>query len=231
MEELDGIVLKPQLTNIAKQKNKESVIYTCGSGVLLSKVSNLALQDEMSGLEFAFGIPGSIGGAVYMNAGAYGREMKDVVIETTYLDLDGNYHTISSNEHEFEYRSTIFHKLNAIILESKLKLQKGKKEDISLIMEENNQSRKNKQPLEFPSAGSVFKRGEGFIAAKLIDECGLNGTKVGDAEVSEKHAGFIINRGNATAKDVLDLIKIVKERVKDKTNFDIEEEILILGEE
>ena len=228
--ELDGIVLKPNLTNFSKQVNEDNIIYTCGSGLLLSKIANIALEDEVTGVEFAFGIPGSLGGAIYMNSGAYGSEIKDIVLETKYLDMDGNYHIINNNEHDFKYRSSIFQRMNAVIIESKLVLKKGIKSEIKVNMEENMQSRKSKQPLEYPSAGSVFKRGEGFITAKLIDECGLKGTKIGDAEISEKHAGFIINKGNATSKDVLSLIDFIKKDIKEKKNIDIEEEILIIGE-
>ena len=165
-----------------------------------------------------------------MNAGAYGGEIGNIVVETTYLDMDGDLYTINNEEHEFEYRNSIFQKINSIIFESKLKLTNGVKEDIETKMNENMEARRSKQPLEYGSAGSVFKRGNGFIAAKLIDDCGLKGTKIGDAEVSEKHAGFIVNKGNATAKDVLELIKHVKTVVKEKTGFNIEEEIKIIGE-
>lgn len=226
-----GITLKLDNKDVTTQFNGNEVIYTCGSGVPLTLISKLALEDELTGLEFAYGIPGSLGGALYMNAGAYGGEIKDVVIETTYIDKDGKLHTISNEEHQFGYRSTIFQKIDAVIIESKLALKKGNKKEIQEKMQENMSSRKDKQPLEYPSAGSAFKRGDGFIAAKLIDECGLKGAKVGDAEVSEKHAGFIINKGNATAKDVLELIKYIKKEVKQKTGYSIEEEILIIGEE
>lgn len=226
-----GITLKLDFKKMTKEVKGDEIIYTCGSGLPLTLIANRALEDEATGLEFAFGIPGSLGGAIYMNAGAFGGELKDVVFETTYIDKDGDCYTINNEQHEFGYRSTIFQKIDAIILESKLILKKGNKQEIQKKMQENMQSRKDKQPLEFPSAGSVFKRGAGFIAAKLIDECGLKGTKVGDAEISQKHAGFIINRENATAKDVMKLIKHIKEEVKGKTGFEIEEEILIIGDE
>lgn len=225
-----GITLKPNLSKLTKEEVEEGTIYTCGSSLPLTYIANEALKDNLTGLEFAYGIPGSLGGAVYMNAGAYGGEMKDVIIETTFLDKKGDIHTISNEEHEFGYRSTIFQKDNVVIIESKLRLKKGMQSEIEAKMNENMKSRKEKQPLEYPSAGSVFKRGENFIAAKLIDECGLKGTKIGGAEVSTKHAGFIINKGNATAKDVLELIDTVKKAVKETTGFDIKEEILIIGE-
>ncbi len=225
-----GITIKPNFKKITKEILQDEIVYNCGSGISLSLIANEALKDGATGLEFAYGIPGSLGGAVYMNAGAYGGEMKDVVFETTFLDETGNVHTIKNEEHQFEYRSSVFQKKNTIIIKSKLKLKKGKKTEIEAKMNENMQSRKEKQPLEFPNAGSVFKRGENFIAAKLIDECGLKGAKIGGAEVSQKHAGFIINRGNATANDVINLISKIKNVVKEKTGFEIKEEILIIGE-
>lgn len=225
-----GITIKLYLKNISKEEVENSIIYTCGSGLSLTQIANIALNDEATGFEFAYGIPGSLGGAVYMNAGAYGGELKDVIIETRYMDKNGKVFIISNEDHEFGYRSTIFQKMDAIIIESKIRLKKGNKEEIKEKMQENMQSRKDKQPLELPSAGSVFKRGENFIAAKLIDESGLKGTKVGGAEVSTKHAGFIVNKGDATAQDVLELIDIIIKTVKEKTGFEIEKELLIIGE-
>lgn len=165
-----------------------------------------------------------------MNAGCYGGEMKDVVVNTTYLDEQGELHTISNAEQQFSYRDTIFAKKNWIIVEATIQLKKGNKEEIVEKINANNMNRKEKQPIDKPSAGSTFKRGENFIAAKLIDDCGLKGYKIGGAEVSTKHAGFIINTGNATATDVLELIKYIKETVKQKTGFEIQEEIQIVGE-
>ena len=225
-----GITLKVNYNEISKQNTDKGMIYTCGSGTMLSKIANEALQDGMTGFEFAYGIPGSLGGAVYMNAGAYGGEMKDVIIQTTYIDNEGNIHTINYNEHQFGYRKTIFQTIDAVIIESKILLKKCNKDEIKLKMDSNIETRKEKQPLEYPSAGSVFKRGENFIAAKLIDECGLKGICVGDAQVSEKHAGFIINKGNATARDVLDLIDNITKIVKEKTGFEIERELIIIGD-
>lgn len=165
-----------------------------------------------------------------MNSGCYGGEMKDIVVNTTYLDEQGEFHTISNEEQQFSYRNTIFTRNNWIIVKATIQLPKGKKEEILEKMKANNTSRKEKQPIDKPSAGSVFKRGENFIAAKLIDECGLKGYKIGGAEVSTKHAGFIINTGNATARDVLDLMDYIKRIVKEKTNFEIQAEIEIIGE-
>lgn len=225
-----GITLKLEFKKMTKDIENDKITYTCESGLPLTLIATRALEDEASGLEFAFGIPGTLGGAIRMNAGAYGGEMQDIVQETTYIDEDGDCYTINNEEHEFEYRNSIFSKIPAIILQSKLVLNKGNKKEIEEKMQENKKSRQEKQPLDYPSAGSTFKRGDGFITAKVIDECGLKGYKIGGAQVSEKHAGFIINTGEATAKDILDLIKYVKEKVKQKTNLDIEEEIQIIGE-
>ena len=188
------------------------------------------LKEEIEGFEFASGIPGTIGGAIKMNAGAYGKEMKDIVLETTYIDRDGNIHKINNSMHQFEYRKSIFSNNDYIILETIFILNYGVKEQIKAKMTEYMVSRTEKQPIELPSAGSSFKRGTDFITAKLIDECGLKGFRIGDAEVSKKHAGFIVNLGNATAKDVLELIIVVKNKVYEKTSKEIELEIQIMGE-
>lgn len=167
-----------------------------------------------------------------MNAGAYGGEFKDIVISSEYLDKNLKVHSINNEEHEFKYRFSRFNKnKDDIILSSILQLKKGNKEEIKAKMDENIKSRREKQPISFPSAGSTFKRGNGYITAQLIDKCNLKGYNVGDAYVSDIHAGFIINKGNATAKDVLSLIDIVKKKVHDKFNTDIELEIEVLGED
>lgn len=157
--------------------------------------------------------------------------MKDIVVSTKYIDRDENLKEISLNEHEFEYRKSVFSDKQYIILESTLKLEKGDKAEIKAKMEEYQALRKEKQPTNMPSAGSTFKRGEDYITAKLIDECGLKGKQIGGAKVSEKHAGFIVNTGNATSKDILDLIELVKETVYEKTGKKIELEIEVVGEE
>lgn len=226
-----GIVLKPEFRRMTKEFQENNIIYTCGSGLPITLIAKRALEDEATGLEFAFGIPGTLGGAIRMNAGAYGSQMQEIVQETTYIDKDGDCYTINNEEHEFEYRNSIFSKIQAIILESKLVLKKGNKQEIEQKMQENKTARMEKQPLEFPSAGSTFKRGNGFITSKIIDECGLKGYRIGGAEVSSKHAGFVINTGEATAKDIVSLIQYIKEEVKRKTGFDIEEEIQIIGED
>lgn len=176
------------------------------------------------------GIPGTIGGAIKMNAGAYGKEIKDIVETSTVIDYSGNIHIFNLEEHKFEYRKSIFTSERYIILESTLKLKKGKKNEIEEKMKEYMTLRKDKQPYDKPSAGSTFKRGEDFITAKLIDECGLKGKQIGGAQVSKKHAGFIINEENATSQDILDLIEYVQKEVYEKTGKRIELEIEIIGE-
>ena len=166
-----------------------------------------------------------------MNAGAYGAEISNVIKSTTYIDLEGNIKTIDNKQHNFSYRNSIFSKINGIILKTEIELQKGNLDEIDLKMKENMKSRMEKQPLDKPNAGSTFKRGEGFITAKLIDECGLKGHKIGGAEVSVKHAGFVVNSGGATSKDILDLIEYIEEEVYKKFNVKIEPEIQIVGEE
>lgn len=204
------------------------------SGISIAKLSQIAMQNSLSGLEFACGIPGTLGGAVFMNAGAYGGEMKDVVISSTYLDKNTlEIKKLSNSEmHEFKYRESIYaKKINGIILNVELKLVSGSKEEILAKMNENMQSRNSKQPVNKPSAGSTFKRQEGVIAAKLIDEAGLKGYKIGGAEVSTLHAGFVINSGNATSKDILDLIKYIQKRVQEEYSVMLEPEVKIIGEQ
>ena len=227
-----GIVAKLEMNNFRFEKNADNVIFTAEAGLLLPKLAAVALKEEFSGLEFLSGIPGTIGGAIRMNAGAYGYEMKDVVLKTRYLDRKTlKIKTLDLEEHEFEYRNSVFSKNDNIILETTLKLSKGNKDEIKAKMDEYMASRKAKQPLEYPNAGSTFKRKGDIITAKLIDECGLKGVSVGDAYVSEKHAGFIINKGKATANDILELIEIIKKEVKEKKGIEIELEVLVLGEE
>ena len=167
-----------------------------------------------------------------MNAGAYGSEFKDIVISSEYLDKDLELHEINNEEHEFKYRFSRFNdNKDDVIVSTVLQLKKGNKEEIKAKMDSNNKSRREKQPISFPSGGSTFKRGNGYITAQLIDKCGLKGYNVGDAYVSDIHAGFIVNKGNATAKDVLSLIDIVKKKIHDEFNINIELEIEVLGED
>lgn len=237
-EGIRGIVLKIDIDKFEinekipeeLRKNNNSVIITVGAGVLLGKLAFQLLKKSISGFEFASGIPGTIGGAVRMNAGAYGSEFKDIVIETMCMDNNGNIIKLDNKKQKFEYRKSIFKDNKYIILETKLLLEKV--DDNSKIkekMDEYKKSRMEKQPIEFPSAGSTFKRGSNFITAKLIDECDLKGYSIGDAQVSEKHAGFVINRGNASFEDVFKLIKFIQKNVKEKFGKDIELEVEIVG--
>lgn len=250
-----GFVLNIDFTNISiTEAEDNSVIVTAGAGVKLASLAHELMNKGISGFEFASGIPGTIGGAIKMNAGAYGAEMKDIVISTKCLDLkeydrlsDKTYIDdieieeilkkskkpeiveLSNKEQEFSYRNSVFQNKRYVILETTLKLKHGKTEEIKEKMEELSKSRKEKQP-NFPSAGSTFKRGDNYITAKLIDECGLKGKQIGGAKVSEKHAGFIINTGDATAQNIIDLINYVKEEVLKKTGKVISLEIEIIGE-
>lgn len=202
---------------------------TAGAGAKLSKLCTVALDEELSGLEFAYGIPGSVGGAMYMNAGAYGGEMKDVALSVTALTADGEVKEYSLEELNLGYRTSIFKSNGEIILFSKFQLHKGERSAIKAQMDDVMNRRKTKQPLEYPSAGSVFKRPEGAFAGTLIEQCGLKGRTVGGAQVSEKHAGFIINVGGATCDDVMNLVKLVQDVVKTETGYFLEREIIRTG--
>lgn len=224
-----GVVIK--LFNNYNNISVEDEIICVEAGALLSRLANTACENGLSGLEFAHGIPGTVGGAVTMNAGAYGGEMKDVVFKTEFIDKNGEIVTLNGDEHEFSYRNSYIQKHQGIVTRSWMKLQKGDKEEIREKMDDLMKRRKDKQPLEMPSAGSVFKRPEGYFAGKLIEDCGLRGYSIGGAQVSEKHCGFIVNTGNATAQDVLDLIKTIQNKVKDKFNVEMHTEVRIIGEE
>lgn len=226
-----GIVIKLELIDFKIKKMANEVLITVGSGMTLAALAAVALKEEITGLEFLSGIPGTIGGAIRMNAGAYGSEMKDIVVKTRYMTYDGKIKTLDLDGHEFVYRNSIFSKLNVIIIDTTISVKKGNKEEIENKMNEYSVSRKSSQPLEYPNAGSTFKRKEGVITAKIIDECGLKGFNVGDAEVSTKHAGFIVNKGKATAKDFLELVEHIKKEIKNKTGLDLELEILVIGED
>ena len=226
-----GITLKPELKDIKIEKKDKQVYVTVGAGNKMPEIAGRLLREEITGFEFAAGIPGTIGGFVRMNAGAYGSEARDIVTETTILTYDGNIKKIVGEEHHFEYRKSAFLNMKIIILDTKLKLSYGKKDEIQELMEKYRKSRFENQPIEFPSAGSTFKRGNDFITAKLIDECGLKGYSIGGAMVSKKHAGFIINTGNATAGDILKLIDYVKKVVLEKTGKELKLEIEIIGED
>lgn len=200
------------------------------AGASLAKIAQRALEEELSGFEFAAGIPGTLGGAIRMNAGAYGGEMKDVVESVTLLTKDGQILKLGKEQMEFTYRSSIIEDSGYIVLEAVLSLQKGKKEDIKALMEDLRERRVSKQPLEFPSAGSTFKRPEGYFAGQLIQDAGLKGFQVGGAKVSEKHSGFVINAGDATADDIMKLIEQVQKKVFAQFGVMLEPEVRRMGE-
>lgn len=225
---IKGIVLKIDIKKLEIKEKEGKIQIVVGSGNKIGELAQKMLQREIEGIEFAAGIPGTIGGAIRMNAGAHGSEMKDIVQTIKYIDMNGEIHQITNEQAKFEYRKSIFSQNEYIVLEVELQLKKGKKEEIQSKMQEYALYRKEKQPIEYPSAGSTFKRGTDFITAKLIDECELKGYQIGGAQISKKHAGFIINKGNATAEDVMKLIEYTKETVYKKFGKKIETEIEIL---
>ncbi len=224
---IEGAVIKIGSAMSSIDVNGEEM--TVEAGALLSKTANVALSHSLTGIEAISGIPGTIGGAIYMNAGAYGTEIKDVIKEATFVDENGDIKTYLGNDLGLEYRKSIFTDKNNIILSCVLSLKKGDKEEISQKMKEYTKQRTSKQPLSYPSAGSTFKRPKGYFAAKLIEDCGLKGYSIGGAKISELHAGFIINYNNATTKDVLDLIEYTKEKVFEKFGVKLEPEVKIIG--
>ncbi|MFB5761496.1 UDP-N-acetylmuramate dehydrogenase [Paenibacillus medicaginis] len=205
-------------------------VITAQSGASLIEVSNTALRCELTGLEFACGIPGSIGGALYMNAGAYGGQIADVIAGVTVLTPNGKILELEKEQLLLGYRSSIFMKENYIILEARFRLRRGDVREIKSKMEELTLARTSKQPLEYPSCGSVFKRPPGYFAGRLIQDCQLQGVRVGGAEVSRKHAGFIVNIDNATSTDYLSLIELIQRTVQEKFNVRLETEVIVLGE-
>ena len=224
---IEGAVIA--LSGAFKELSADGEIITAGAGVSLSKLCTVAAERSLSGLEFAYGIPGTVGGAVYMNAGAYGGETKDAVIEVVYMTPDGVLGTYSAAELNFGYRHSVFKENDNIILYAKYKLAEDDRDAILARMDDFMNRRRTKQPLEYPSAGSVFKRPEGAFAGTLIEQCGLKGKRIGGAQVSEKHAGFIINAADATCGDVLNLVRLVQETVKRETGYDLECEIIPTG--
>lgn len=223
-----GLILQ-----IAKEMNdvtiEENFVYA-KAGALLSKIGNAALEAELTGFEFGAGIPGTLGGAVVMNAGAYGGELKDVLKEATVLDLEGNVVTLTNEQLELGYRTSVVAKQGYIVLEAVLELEKGTKSAIKERMDELRLQRTSKQPLEYPSAGSTFKRPEGYFAGKLIQDANLRGFQVGGAQVSEKHCGFVINKDGATAADIVELMDCVTERVEEIFGVTLEPEVKKVGE-
>lgn len=224
-----GVVIKFG-QNMAKTSVKDNVI-TAECGITMARLAAIAAENELTGFEFASGIPGTLGGGIVMNAGAYKGELKDVIIEATALLPDGTVKVFTNEELDFSYRHSVFTDSDMLVLEAKIRLDKGEGEKIRAYMSELAQKRRTTQPLEYPSAGSAFKRPKNGYAAAMIDSCGLKGYTVGGAQVSEKHAGFVINRENATAKDVENLLKDVQKIVFEQHETMLEPEIIIIGEE
>ena len=224
---VDGVVLA-LFNTFSDYEIKDNVI-TAQAGMSLIKLAVVALREGLTGLEFASGIPGSVGGAVYMNAGAYDGQMKDVVTSVTVLDEAGNIRILGRDELDMGYRTSAVAKHNMIVLQVIIELKAGDKEQIKDRMNQLSELRKQKQPLEYPSAGSTFKRPEGYFAGKLIADAGLKGYSIGGAAVSEKHAGFVVNMGGATAKDVVELTDYIKKRIIEQFGVTLELEIKKVG--
>lgn len=222
----DGVIIYigEKLSKIEINENEIDV----EAGAMLSKTAMEACKNSLTGMEFAAGIPGSVGGAVVMNAGAYGGEIKDIIVSAVVCDKQGNIFTLTKDELDLSYRHSIIEEKNYTVLSCKLLLEKGNQEKIKEQMDELSKKRREKQPLEYPSAGSTFKRPEGYFAGKLIEDAGFKGYTVGGAQVSEKHCGFVINTGNATANDVKQLIDHVSEEVYKQFGVIIEPEVKIL---
>ena len=221
------------IIQVFKSMNKIRVDGNCihaQAGALLSAIAARALEKSLKGFEFASGIPGTLGGACVMNAGAYGGEMKQVLKQVTVLDSEGNILAIPSEDLEMGYRTSIIAKEGHIVLEAVIELEEGNEEEIRSLMEELKNKRVEKQPLEYPSAGSTFKRPEGYFAGKLIQDSGLRGFSVGGAQVSEKHCGFVINKDHATAADIAELMRRVSQCVEEKFGVALEPEVKRLGE-
>ena len=224
---VDGVVLA-LFNTFSDYEIKDNVI-TAQAGMSLIKLAVIALREGLTGLEFASGIPGSVGGAVYMNAGAYDGQMKDVVTSVTVLDEAGNIRILGRDELDMGYRTSAVAEHNMIVLQVIIELKAGDKEQIKARMNQLSELRKQKQPLEYPSAGSTFKRPEGYFAGKLIADAGLKGYSIGGAAVSEKHAGFVVNMGGATAKDVVELTDYIKKRIIEQFGVTLELEIKKIG--
>lgn len=223
-----GVVI--QLWKNFSDIETEDNTITVKAGALLSKVAAEALEESLTGMEFASGIPGTMGGAVMMNAGAYGGEMKDIIREVTVLTREGELLTLSKEEMNFGYRTSVVKEKGYVVISAVLQLRKGDREEIRKVMDELKERRVTKQPLDMPSAGSTFKRPEGYFAGKLIMDAGLRGFSVGGAQISEKHCGFVVNKGDATAADVLGLIGEVQKRIQEKFGVALEPEVKFLGE-
>lgn len=224
-----GLVIK--IGDKMSEVRVEGETIIAGAGAKLKKISNAAQQSSLTGFECLSGIPGSFGGAIYMNAGAYGAEMADILTQACVMTAEGELLIVKKEDMQLGYRNSIFMHRDWIILSGVIKLCKGDREKIDEKIKETTLLRTTKQPLEMPSAGSVFKRPEGYFAGKLIEDCGLKGHSIGGAMISPKHAGFIVNFNNATAQDVTDLIKYTQDKVFEKFNVKIEPEIRLTGEE
>lgn len=223
------ILLGSQFTEVVCPEGEPGV-YELGAGVLLSRAAREAQKDGMTGFEFAAGIPGTVGGAAVMNAGAYGGELKDVLESVRVMTPDGEVKELKTEELDLGYRHSCIPERGYIVLSARIRLEKGDPEAIRVRMDELQPNGREKQPLEYPSAGSTFKRPKGYFAGKLIMDAGLCGFQVGGAQVSEKHCGFVINTGDATAEDVTELIRQVAERVKAQSGVTLEPEVKLLGE-
>lgn len=224
---IKGVVIKTTAMDPELVVNGDTI--ECSAGTPLSKLCITALENSLSGLEFAYGIPGTVGGAVFMNAGAYGGEMKDVLVSVTHIDKDGNIAEMEAENLNLGYRKSFYSEnTDNIIISAKVRLSDGDKTEIKSAMDDLMGRRKDKQPIEFPSAGSTFKRPEGYFAGALIEQCGLKGYTIGGAQVSEKHAGFVINRFGGTASDVLELMEHIKNTVKTETGVTLEPEVKII---
>ncbi|SHJ30885.1 UDP-N-acetylmuramate dehydrogenase [Lutispora thermophila] len=224
---ISGAVIKLGEKISSIQVVEDRIIAQCGAK--LPEVAKVAMANSLSGLEFASGIPGSIGGAVAMNAGAYGHEMKDVIETVEVLDGNLEYKVVQNKEMEFGYRKSAVWKNNYIVLGSTFKLKKGSKSEIVSLMDNYTKERQSKQPLDMPSAGSVFKRPEGYYTGKLIEDAGLRGMSIGGAQVSEKHCGFIVNKGGATARDIYNLIKHIQKTIYERFGVELETEVKLIG--
>lgn len=225
-----GITICLDFTKIEIQEKEDKAFIEVGAGVKLAMLAAILQKKGIAGFEFASGIPGTIGGAIRMNAGAYGKEMKEIVKLVTYIDEEGNIKTEENEFMNFSYRHSRFKEKQEIIIGAKLQLEKDKPDKIKELMDTYKKARMDKQPIDMPSAGSTFKRGTNFISAQLIDEAGLKGYSIGGAQVSLKHAGFIVNKGNATAEDILNLIDYVIKVVYEKFGKVLELEVEVIGE-
>ncbi|SHN65643.1 UDP-N-acetylmuramate dehydrogenase [Butyrivibrio hungatei DSM 14810] len=226
-EGYDGVIISLSKFNKVELKGSNQIYVEAGA--MNSGIASFARDNALTGFEFAAGIPGTIGGAMIMNAGAYGGEMAQVVTEVTVLSPEGEIMVLDNSTMEFGYRTSAIKNKGFIVLSVLLTLKRGKEEEITAQMKELAEKRRDKQPLEYPSAGSTFKRPEGYFAGKLIEDAGLRGFSVGDAQVSEKHCGFVVNKGSATSTDIYNLIKEVQKVVYEKANVRLEPEVIILG--